>query len=56
LKAETVIRGAPLSDEALSWWSIAAGTINVWGHPYEAVKGFPVPGRTLFVTATQRFN
>ncbi len=38
-----------------SEWTITAGVNNLLDQPYEAVKGFPVPGRTLFVTATQRF-
>ncbi len=39
----------------MSGWSITAGVNNILDQPYEAVKGFPVPGRTFFVTATQRF-
>lgn len=38
-----------------SGWTITAGINNLLDQSYEAVKGYPMPGRTLFVTATQRF-
>ena len=36
-------------------WIITLGVDNALDWQYEAIKGFPAPGRTIFATATKRF-
>lgn len=38
-----------------SGWTITLGIDNLLDASYEVVKGYPVPGRTVFVTASRRF-
>lgn len=38
-----------------SGWAIMVGIDNLLDAAYEVVKGYPVPGRTVFVTASRRF-
>ena len=36
-------------------WIVTLGVDNALDWQYEAIKGFPAPGRTIFATATKRF-
>ncbi len=36
-------------------WTITVGANNILDQPYEIVNGFPVPGRSFFLTAMKRF-
>ena len=38
-----------------SGWMIVAGADNLLDVSYEAVKGYPAPGRTFFLTASKSY-
>jgi len=41
--------------ETSAGWTVTLGVDNLLDASYEVVKGYPVPGRTLFLTASRRF-
>ncbi|MGH2399390.1 MAG: TonB-dependent receptor plug domain-containing protein [bacterium] len=41
--------------ESPSGWAVVVGVNNLLDSSYEAVKGYPVPGRTMFVSASRRY-
>jgi len=41
--------------QTASGWTILIGVDNLLDIPYEAVKGYPTPGRTIFLTASKRY-